>query len=60
MEKQFEWRKREAERISKERKVNKAAFLDSEFDKEMFLGNTFGHSKDLREEIKRPGEEKKE
>jgi hypothetical protein len=29
------------------KKVDKAQFVDSEFDKEMFLGKTFGHQKDI-------------
>lgn len=37
-----------AENIEKARKCDKAAFLESDFDKEMFLGNTFGHQKEAK------------
>ena len=30
----------------KKKKVDKAAFLESDFDKEFLLGNTFGHKKE--------------
>lgn len=36
------------EAIQKARKVDKAAFFESDFDKEMFLGKTFAHNKDRR------------
>lgn len=31
----------------KMKKVDKAAFVNNDFDKEMFLGKTFGHQKDM-------------
>mmetsp|Transcript_52080 Transcript_52080/g.118703 ORF Transcript_52080/g.118703 Transcript_52080/m.118703 type:complete len:136 (+) Transcript_52080:1045-1452(+) len=38
----------EAANIRRARKVDKAAFFDSAFDREMFLGKTFGQSGDGR------------
>lgn len=35
-----------AEMINRARKVDKAQFVGSDFDKEMFLGKTFGHGTD--------------
>jgi hypothetical protein len=35
-----------AEMINRARKVDKAQFVGSDFDKEMFLGKTFGHGAD--------------
>lgn len=35
-------REQVAENIAKARKVDKSKFVDNEFDKEMFLGKTFG------------------
>ena len=37
--------RRTATYLAKARKVDKAAFLGSEFDRQMFLGNTFAHQK---------------
>ena len=37
------------EKINRARKVDKAAFLQNDFDKEMFLGNTFTHHKQSKE-----------
>jgi len=53
---QQEWRQREMELIESQRKVDKKAFLQSGFDKEIFFGNTFKTSEradqtDFREEM---------
>ena len=45
---QQEQRAATSEAIQKARKVDKAAFFDSEFDQEMFLGKTFAHNKGRR------------
>lgn len=39
-------RKETADMINRARKVDKAQFVGSDFDKEMFLGKTFGHGSD--------------
>ena len=39
-------RQETADLISRARKVDKAQFIGSDFDKEMFLGKTFGHGTD--------------
>lgn len=39
--------------IDKMKKVDRAAFAESEFDKEMFFDNTFGHQKyEKRDDVK--------
>lgn len=40
------FRKDTAEMINRARKVDKAQFIGSDFDKEMFFGKTFGHGAD--------------
>ena len=40
-----------AENIQKARKVDKAAFFDSSFDREFLLGNTFSHDKEKQERL---------
>ncbi|POM57657.1 Hypothetical protein PHPALM_37801 [Phytophthora palmivora] len=39
-------RQETADLINRARKVDKAQFVGSDFDKEMFLGKTFGHGTD--------------
>ncbi len=40
------FRNETAELINKARKVDKAQFAGNDFDREMFLGKTFGHGAD--------------
>lgn len=46
---QEHYRALEKSRKEKDRKVDKQAFLDSDFDKEFLLGNTFAHAKEKEE-----------
>ena len=39
------------ENIQKARKVDRAAFFNNEFDREMFLSNTFSHNKGARRDV---------